>query len=376
MLKKRRVIFLLVLIILSLNIVSAYASNLDDLKKEQKELNQQINNTKNQINEINSRTKDVKQQIEDLDRKMNQASVDLENVEKELKNIEEQIVITTDELEEAESNLEEKRDQFNKRIRVMYMNGNSGFLELLLSSDNIKDFLSRQEIIESIAEHDRELIKYMKETRDTIDAKKVELEAQRASVEVTKAKIEARKKDLNQATREKEGYMGRLALNKKALEEEIDKQNEYAKKIEADIIKLMRNTGPYSGGEMAWPAPGYNRITSNFGYRIHPILKTKKLHTGIDIGVPTGGNIVAAAAGTVIYSGSLGGYGNTIMIDHNGGIVTLYAHNSRLVAKEGQVVARGDIVAKAGSTGMSTGPHLHFEVRKNGAYQDPLTWLK
>ena len=376
MLKKRRVILLLVLMILSMNIVSAYASNLDELRDEQKDLNQQIKDTKNQINKINSKTKDVKKQIEDLDQKMNKASVDLDNVEKELNNLEEQIAITSKELEEAELNLEERRDTFNKRIRVMYMNGNAGFLELLLSADNIKDFLSRQEIVESIAEHDRELIRFMKETRDTIDVKKVELEAQRASIEVTKSKIEARKRDLDQATREKEDLMGRLELDKKALEKEVDKFYEEAKELEAKIIKLMRNTGPYSGGKMGWPAPGYNKITSEFGYRIHPILNTKKFHTGLDIRVPTGGNIVASAAGTVIYSGKLGGYGNTIMIDHNGGIVTLYAHNSKLVAKEGQVVARGDVVSKAGSTGMSTGPHLHFEVRKNGVYQDPLTWLK
>ena len=376
MLKKKKIIYLLVLIILSLNIVSAYASNLDELKDDQKNLESEIENTKTQIGDIEARTKDVTRQIEDLDKKLNQATIDLENVEQELRDIEEQIVITTEELAEAERDLEEKRDTFNKRIRVMYMNGNSGYLELLLSSDDIKDFLSRQEMVESIAEHDRELIKFMKETRDTIDAKKVELEAQRASVEVTKSKIESRKRDLDQATREKQDLMGRLAIDKKALEEQIDKLNEEAKDLEVKILKLMRDSGPYSGGKMEWPAPGYYRITSEFGYRIHPILKVKKLHTGMDIGVPTGGDIVAAAAGTVIYSGSLGGYGNTVMLDHGGGIVTLYAHNSRLVVSEGQVVARGDVVAKAGSTGMSTGPHLHFEVRKNGAYQDPLTWLK
>lgn len=374
--KKKRTIYLLVLIILSMNIVSAYASNLDDLRDEQDNLDSQIEGTKDQISEIESRAKETSKQIEDLDKKLNQATIDLENVEKELADIEEQIVITTEELEAAERDLEERRDTFNKRIRVMYINGNSGYLELLLSSNDIKDFLSKQELVESIAEHDRELIKFMKETRDTIDAKKLELEAQRASVEITKSKIESRKKDLDQATREKQDLMGRLAIDKKALEEQVDKLIDEAKELEAKIVKLMRNTGPYSGGKMEWPAPGYYRITSEFGYRIHPILKVKKLHTGMDIGVPTGGDIVAAAAGTVIYSGSLGGYGNTIMIDHNGGIVTLYAHNSRLVAKEGQVVARGDVVAKAGSTGMSTGPHLHFEVRKNGVYEDPRIWLQ
>ena len=374
--KRKWLIYLLVMIILSLNIVSAYASNLDELQKQQKDVQQQIKNTKNQINEIESRTKDVSRQIEELDRQLSQATVELEKVEKELSNLENQIVRTAEELEEAELKLEERKDSFNKRIRIMYMNGNLGFLEILLSSENIKDFLSRQEIVESIAEHDRELIRFMKEQRDTIDAKKVELEAQKPSVEATRAKLESRRKDLEQASRQKEELMGRLALDRKALESEVDKLNDLAKKIESEIVKLQRNTGPYSGGKMGWPVPGYNMITSKFGYRIHPILKTKKLHTGIDIGVPMGGNIVAASDGVVIYSGALGGYGNTVMIDHGGGIVTLYAHNSRLLVREGAQVKRGDLIAKAGSTGMSTGPHLHFEVRKNGVYQDPLTWLK
>ena len=116
--------------------------------------------------------------------------------------------------------------------------------------------------------------------------------------------------------------------------------------------------------------------SSYYGYRLHPILKVKKFHTGIDIPAPTGTSIVAAGEGTVIYSGTLGGYGKTIMIDHDGGIVTLYGHNSSLLVKEGQDVKRGDIIAKAGSTGMSTGPHCHFEVRKNGVYEDPVPWLK
>lgn len=376
MLKKRISIYLLVMLILSLNIVTAYASNLDNLKKEQKDLDKQIKNTKTQINAIDTKTKDVSKQISELDKKMDQATVDLEKVEKELNSIEENIIKTANELEEAEVTLEDKKDTFNKRIKVMYMNGNVGFLEILLSSENIKDFLSRQDMVESIAEHDKDLIKFMKEQRDLIDAKKVELEAQRASVEVTKSKIESRKKDLNKATREKEDLISRLKDDRKALEVEVDKLNDFAKEIEAKIVKLQRNTNPYSGGKMGWPAPGYTRITSEFGYRIHPILKVKKLHTGLDVGVPTGGNIVAASDGMVIYSGSLGGYGNTIMIDHGGGIVTLYAHNSSLAVKEGANVKRGQLIARAGSTGMSTGPHLHFEVRKNGVYQDPLTWLK
>ena len=258
----------------------------------------------------------------------------------------------------------------------MYKTGNVGYLEILLSSSDVKDFLSRKDMIKAIADHDKELIQYMKEQRELIERTKMELETQKKSVEVSKSKLESRRRDLASATRAKENLIERLIEDEKALEKEHDALNDYAKKIEADIVKLMRNTNPYSGGAMAWPVPGRSRISSPYGYRIHPIFKTRKLHTGIDIPAPTGTNIVAASEGTVIHAGSLGGYGKTVMIDHGGGIATLYGHNSSITVSNGAYVKKGDTIAKAGSTGYSTGPHLHFEVRKNGAYVDPLPWVK
>ena len=374
--KKRWVIYLLVIVMVSLSIGQAYGDTVDDLKKTQKDINKQIDKTKNEIKAIQSQTKDVSKQIEELDVKMDNAASELSKVENDLVQLNLRIDETLKALKEAEVKLSEQEETFNQRLRVMYKNGNVGYMEVLLSSGNIKEFLSRKDMIQSIAEYDKDLIKFMKEQRDIIDTKKTELEAQRASVEVTKSKLEARKKDLEKVTREKEVLMGRLQEDIKAFEKEYDKLNDYAKQIESKIIKLQRNTGPYSGGKMAWPVPGYSRISSYYGYRIHPIFKVKKLHTGIDIPAPTGTAITAASDGTVIYTGTLGGYGKTVMVDHGGGIVTLYGHNSSIPVSEGKKVKRGDTIAKAGSTGNSTGPHLHFEVRKNGAYVDPLPWLK
>lgn len=375
--EKRRTIYLLLALVLLFNCAIVFADNsIQDLKKKQKSTIQEIDQKKKEIKDLKNQTKDVSAQIEQLDKEMEAAAKELEIVEKELTKLNESIDITTKELEEAETKIEGKQDAFNSRLRVMYKNGSVGYLEVLLASADIRDFLSRRQMIQSVANYDVDLIKYMKEQRDIIDKKKTELQAQRASVEATKSKLDSRKADLDKATRAKVVLMGELEKDLKKAEEQYDDLNKLAKNIESEIVKLQRVDGPYSGGAMSWPVPGHSRISSYFGYRIHPIFKVKKLHTGLDIPAPSGTTVVAAADGTVIYSGTLGGYGKTIMIDHGGGIVTLYGHNSSLSVSEGTQVSKGSTIAKVGSTGFSTGPHVHFEVRKNGSYVDPIPWLK
>ena len=376
MLKKRWTIYILVAIMLSLSIGQVYGQSVTELKKKQKAINTEIQKNKENIKQIQNQTKNVSNQIKELDLKMEGAALELDNVEAQLVQLGLDIEVAEGELHEAEENLADQEDLFNQRIRVMYKTGNVGYIEVLLASTDVKDFLSRKDMIQSIAEHDKDLIVFMKEQRDIIDNKKTELEAAKASVEVTKSKLEARKRDLEAATREKENLMASLEADAKKLEQEYDKLNDYAKQIDSQILKLQTISSPYSGGKMAWPVPGYSRITSYYGYRIHPIFKVKKLHTGIDIGAPSGTPVTAASDGTVISTGWMGGYGKAVIIDHGGKIATLYAHNSSILVSEGTQVKRGDVIAKVGSTGNSTGPHLHFEVRKNGSYVDPIPWLK
>lgn len=419
--KIRKISTVLLMSIIITTGTTSFADKINDLKKEQDGIKNELKTKQAKIKETQNESKTVEQQIDALDRKVNKASIDLSKVEDDLKTIEENIEKNLIELEKAEKILEEKQENFEARIRVMYMNGNVGYLELLLTSKDIKDFFSRKDMVQAIAEEDKKLLKIMKEQKEIIEEKKVELAGQRASLTATKTKLESRKKDLQAATRQKQDLMSRLQKDVATFEKEYDKLNEFADSIGDKILKLQDeqrkreeaqraaaeakrreeeakkneasnskpssgssssgsssgdSSGSYVGGKMAWPVPSSGRISSYFGWRIHPIFHTKKLHTGLDIAAPAGVNVVAASSGTVIYSGWLGSYGNTVMIDHGGGMVTLYAHNSSTVVRVGQSVGTGAVIAKIGSTGNSTGPHLHFEVRKNGEYIDPLPWIR
>ena len=347
------------------------------------QLNKEIKENKNKQSEISTEKKvlkknkeEISREIDGLDKEIDSVSTELGKVEKQLAQITKNIEKTTNEIEKAEKNIDGKNDTLNSRLRVMYMNGNVGYLEVLLSATSIRDFLARKEMVQAIVEHDRDLLKYMKEQRDIIVKKEKELQSQRVSVEVAKNEINKKKNDLIVATRNKERTMKDLEENIEELEKLEDQLIKEAKAIESKIQSLQVKTSPYSGGKMGWPVPGHSRISSPFGYRIHPIFKTRKLHTGIDIPAPTGSAIVAASDGTVIFAGWLGGYGKAVMIDHGGGIVTLYGHNSSLSVSVGTEVTKGQKIAKAGSTGYSTGAHCHFEVRRNGSYEDPIPWLK
>lgn len=375
--KKRSFIYSFLVVVILFNFTVVFAdTKVDELKKKKDSTTQEIEQKKKEMKALEGQTKDVSAEIEKLDKEMDLAVVELDKVKEDLKELNINIDKTVKELEEAEENIKEKQDVFNSRLKVMYKNGSVGYLEVLLSSANIGDFLSRKEMIQSIANHDVDLLKYMKEQRNIINKKNTELRAQRVSVEATRSQMEKREMDLAKATRSKENLMRGLEKDLNTAEKEHDNLNKLAKSIESEIVKRQRVTAPYSGGTMGWPVPGHTRISSPFGNRIHPIFNTNKFHSGIDIPAPTGTNVVAASDGTVIYSGTLGGYGKAIMVDHGGGVVTLYGHNSSLSVGEGARVSRGSVIARVGSTGYSTGPHVHFEVRKNGSYVDPISWLR
>lgn len=354
--------------------VFANPSEIDELQKSQDKLNQQIKQTQSNINKVNSEKKTVAKAIEALDSKINQAEDELSTVENQLSQLENQIAVTTRELERASNEAVNQKELLKKRVRVMYENGNAGYMSVILNSVSFSDFISRVDFLKKIVSFDTNLLNKMKSYRDSIADNRSRLASELEEKERLKKEIVEKKEQVETAKQDKEKSLKDILSDLKELERQEDRLLAQSKEIEKKIVALQSKE-KYIGGELSWPAPGIYKITSQYGYRNHPILKKKKLHTGIDIAVPSGTEIIAANSGKVIYSGYNGGYGNTVIIDHGGKISTLYAHNSKLLVKVGDKVEKGKVISKSGSTGLSTGPHLHFEVRENGQHVDPMKYL-
>lgn len=372
---KSRKLLLLLAIILVINTVFVYAdSSIDSLTKKLNSSKKEMEKLKKELQKNKKAQDKTSKELRYLDLQVEKTEVELEIVENKLKSVTDSITKTLKELEYAKKSLHDKNDLLNSRIKVMYKNGTIGIMEVLLTSKNLTDFLTRLDMVKEIVNHDVNLLKYMKEQKELIEEKKLKLEKDKLLLAKTQQEVVKKKSSLEVATRAKERKIKELKNNYKEMNRQIDELNDYAKKLAKKIVKLQSNA-KYYGGEMAWPVPGYYRISSPFGKRFHPILKVYKLHTGMDIPAPTGKKVIAANNGKVIHAGWAGGYGKAVMIDHGGKIVTLYAHNSKVLVKAGQVVKKGQTIALIGSTGYSTGPHSHFEVRKNGKYVNPYPWV-
>ena len=386
--RSKKVITLLIALLV-FNCVAAYAvGDVNSLKNEQKGVNRRKEEKKNEINKLEKKQKNLSNEIKSLDKEVNEASDELSKVEKKLANLNNDIEKTTKEIEEAERKIGERKDAFNSRLRAMYMNGNIGYIEVLLSAADIKDFLLKKEMVQAVVEHDVDLLDYMQEQKNIMDTKEKELKTQIAAAESTKRQVQSKKNELMVATRGKQKLMNSVERDKSELQKQLDELERESNQIASQIASRQNsNTSNDSGGgstaststsvnvtptggAMLWPTNG--SVTSPFGPR------WGRMHTGIDIGVPVGTPVVAAKDGVVILTktGYSGGYGNYLVVDHGGGISTLYAHNSSLSVGVGTRVKRGQQIAVSGNSGRSTGPHLHFEVRVSGSPVNPMGYLR
>jgi len=369
----KKIISILLICVLASTMIT-FADNTSDWKKQLEEKNKQLQQTQKAKKQTEIQKKEVSKQVADLDIKLNQAEKELDTVEGQLTNLESQIIVTKRDLERATQSADGQKDLLSKRVRVMYETGSVGYLSVILDSTSFGDFISRLDFLKKIMNYDVDLLKNMKQHRDNIAQKKSQLQNELDAKEKLKQQIGDKKEKVETAKADRTSLLNELIKDLKEYNRLEDQLLKDSKELEKKII-AAQSSGKYTQGKIGWPVPSSTRITSPYGYRIHPILKTKKLHTGIDIGASTGAAVIAGNAGTVLFAGYYGGYGYTVIIDHGGQISTLYAHNSKLLVQEGDKVTRGQNIAKIGSTGLSTGPHLHFEVRINGQHTNPMNYL-
>ncbi len=370
-------------------------------KQEQTEVKNKIKKQKSNISNTESEKKVVKDEIVNLDERIQVTSAKISTLEGEISSLNKDIKENQDKLEEAQVNLEENTEALRMRLREMYKRGNVNFLEVILNSKDIEELLRNNEIISSIAKADRELIEFIGEQIETIKETEERLQIDKAKLSANKAAVINERQTYQAAIDAKNNYMKVLESNLELYKAEFEKAQANWDSLDAEIVRLQKqiseqkkaeeaaararkatrvhsnisvSSAPRNGQSYTWPVPGHYSISSPFGYRMHPILGYSKFHSGVDIPAPSGTPIVAAKSGTVIMSKLMSGYGNVVMIDH-GDTVTVYAHCSALNVNVGESVKAGDVVAFVGSTGLSTGAHLHFEVRVNGSPVNPLGYV-
>ncbi|AEE91793.1 murein hydrolase activator EnvC family protein [Tepidanaerobacter acetatoxydans] len=377
--KKHKVITSILLLAIILTATAPAAlGGIDDLKKQQQDLSNQIKNLRNNINKVEANKKDISEELAELEEKLNLAQKELAETEAKLRENQTKLVNTIEELKQAEQQVEEQKDDLNVRMRTLYKTGPVDYIEVILASSSFSDFLTRLDLVKRIIESDKNLLMEFKARQEEVAKKKAELEEQQRIIAQQRDDIDARRASIVSYRGDRQRLMAELEKQKKEYERQEDKLQKDSENLRRQILEweMKNQKGFFGTGEFLWPTPSSTYITSEFGWRTHPIFKTRRFHEGIDIGASMGADVLAADDGEVIFSGSYGGYGNTIIVSHGGGISTQYSHLSKLLVAEGKKVLKGDKIGLVGSTGWSTGPHLHFGVIKDGEVVNPWNWLK
>lgn len=346
------IICVVVILIFLTGIVGA--ENLNELQDKKNELQNQITQSNEQIDQIQIELTENLEQLNSINEKIYGYESEISSLEKNLGDIEQEIQAVTEKLNLVEENYNLQRDVLQNRLVALYESGDIVYLDVLLNSNSISDFISNYYLIGEIAKYDNKLLENIENQKTQIENVKTKLEENKENVKTIKKNKEKTTIALENSKIIRNSYINKLSEQEKETQSKIDVFETELNNIEAQIVALTTgNIGlDYVGGEFAWPAPGYTTITSNFGMRYHPIFKVNRMHSGTDIGMPTGAYIVAANDGVVIKSMYTTGYGNMVMIDHGGGVATVYGHGSEIIAQTGQTVKRGDIIMKAGSTRM------------------------
>ena len=388
-------IMIIVLLCFSINVFSnTEATNTETQNTENNEVSnktllEQSNEVRQKLEESSTRLEYVQselstslQQIQELGDKITEYENQYNDLKNQVAEMEANIAVIDADINKVQAEYDRKENLLKKRMVALYKAGDATYLDVLLSSSSIVDFLSKYYMLEKIIDYDTDLMKELEVEKNSIENKKQEQEKKKADLKVAKAKAGQMQILMENNKMLQENYSAKLTTEEATLNEQILQYKQEQEEIERQIQAAINWSGDlaiqYKGGVMIWPV-GVNGtyITSPFGNRLHPIQGVYKYHSGIDIGnAGYGAPVLAAADGVVTYAGVMSGYGNCVMINHGSGIVTLYGHGQTIYATLGQTVKQGDVIMAVGSTGNSTGPHLHFEVRKDGVTTSPIPFLK
>lgn len=393
------------------NVQATEESNLSEAQQEKKTLENDLQKAKELIDSLKGSKEDIQSEVEKLDKQLNEISGKVKELESQLSKKRQEIANTESALNKAKEQEKKQYRNMKKRIQFMYENGQTSYVEMLLSADSFTDFLNAVEYITQISQYDRKMLKEYQNMQVTIADTQKTLETDYASLQSLQAKVQEEKQAVAALESAKKGELNDVADNltdaqtvAKAYEAEIQAQNEVIAQIQAaqkraaeqqaaqqqaqaaeenqgatdaagENQNTAQNTTPsgngQSTGSMMWPCPSSKRVTSDYGPRTSPTNGASSNHKGIDIGAAYGADIVAADGGTVLVATYSSSGGNYVIIDHGGGLCTVYMHASSLTVSAGQTVSKGQVIAKVGSTGISTGNHLHFGVTLNGVYVSP-----
>ena len=374
---RRLITIILILIITCSLCICVHAQDLTELQEKSSQLTQAIDESNNRLQAVQDELSTNMQELQDLDNKIAQSQEELNTINTDIDDLMKQINENEYKLKKTQTEFDRIQKLLDARIIKMYETPKFEFLQVILASKSVTEFLSTYYAMKELAEYDKELLDTVKKQKADIETTKKILTEKKKQVVTSKQTQQKKAQVLANTKTMRQYYISKLSTEEQKLQAKIDEYNGQVETIEAEIKLMALNSisADYIGGALTWPIPGYTTITSEYGMRVHPITGAYKLHTGTDIGAPMGADFVAMAKGVVTKASMTPAYGNMVIIDHGGGVQTLYAHGSEILVQVGQEVEAGTPVLKVGSTGYSTGPHAHFEIRINGQPVNPMDYL-
>ena len=400
---KRTAILVLLMICLSFTCaLPVVATSLQDAKDEKSRLQKRQQEIQATLNDLEGKKSDIVSYIQALDAEQQELAQEIALLDEEIERLEMQQEQAQMDLEAVQQTVDDQYDIMKRRIKYMYENGTSDYLEIFMNAKSLADLLNQAEYMAQIADYDNDLLGRYEVSLAAVESKEVELEQNKLELEELSARLQLEKETteklaadksvevekynamLDEAGGELASYNAAIAEQEeeinRLIEEEIKRQEEERKRRLEEERKKQNAQANANGqallnGGLIWPLPSSTRITSGFGARGEVLKGSGTYHYGVDIGTPAGNNILAAADGIVVQATYNWSMGNYVLIDHGSDIYTVYMHSSKLLVSPGDYVEQGEVIALGGSTGLSTGPHLHFGLKVNGSYVNPLNYV-